>query len=219
MKLWYPFCRMCFRMYLTVTYFGRVYNREHVPDDGPVILVSNHQSFLDPMIVGYGLQREVSYMARDSLFRNPIFGWFIRSVHAFPVRRGEADMRAIKETFKLLKDGKVVLMFPEATRTRDGKITPFKPGLALLAQKAKATVVPVVIDGAFEAWPRTSLVPKPFVPVSASFGKPFLPSEFQNYSAKEFSEIIYARLLKMQKELRIHNNRRPYNYYGEETED
>lgn len=218
MGIWYKFCRMCLRMHMTVTYFGRVYNRKYVPDDGPVILVSNHQSFLDPVIVGYGLDREVNYMARDSLFRNPVFGWFIRSVNAFPIRRGEADMRAIKETFRRLKDGKVVLMFPEATRTSNGKITPFKPGLALLAQKAQAAVVPVVIDGAFEAWPRTSPIPKPFSPVSVSFGKPFLPAEFQNYDPEEFSNIIYVRLLEMQKELRTHNNRTPY-IYDEERED
>jgi 1-acyl-sn-glycerol-3-phosphate acyltransferase len=100
-------------------------------------------------------------MARDTLFSNPYFGRLISSVNAFPVRRGTGDIGAVKETLRRLKDGKPVLVFPEGTRTRDGRIGPINANSLLIAKKAGAAIVPMVIDGAFEAWPRTQLLPSP----------------------------------------------------------
>ncbi len=212
MRLWYRFGRIWCRLYLICLHFGRVYNRRFVPNNGPVIFVSNHQSFFDPVLVGYGLDREIDYMARDSLFKNPIFKKLIVSLNAFPVRRGEADIAAIKETLRRLKNNRAVLMFPEATRTADGKIREFKPGLALLAKKARVPIIPVVIEGAFEAWPRTSPGPKPFNPIHVSFSEPFSPEQIKRYTPDELVKEIHSRMIKMQNEMRRRMGKKLYEY-------
>jgi 1-acyl-sn-glycerol-3-phosphate acyltransferase len=193
-------------------HFERAYNSHNVPVDGPVLFVCNHQSFFDPMIVGCPLDREVDYMARDTLFKHPLFGKLIRSVNAFPVKRGEADLGAIKETLRRLKDQRSVLLFPEGTRTVDGHISEFKTGLALLARKARCPVVPVVIDGAFEAWPRNCPISKPLIPIRVTYGKPFDSEEVKNYSPEELVKKIHQRMVEMQNDLRRKTGKKPYDY-------
>jgi 1-acyl-sn-glycerol-3-phosphate acyltransferase len=178
-------------------------------------LVSNHQSFFDPLLVGYGLNREVDYMARDTLFKNFLFGKLIRSVNAFPVKRGEADLTAIKETLRRLKDRRAVLLFPEGTRSPDGRIREFKPGLALLARKANCPVIPVVIDGAYEAWPRTSPAPIPLKSIQVTYGHPILPEEVKKYPPEEFVKIIHQIMIKMQNDIRANAGKELYNYTEE----
>jgi len=212
MRIWYKFCQSWCRWYFNLLHFGRAYNRERVPGTGPLLFVSNHQSFFDPVIVGYGLAREVDYMARDTLFLNPFFNKLIRSLNAFPVKRGEADLAAIKETLRRLKDGRAVLLFPEGTRTVDGRIREFKPGLALLAKKANCPIVPVVIDGAFDAWPRTSPLPKPMVTIQVTYGEPIVPEEVKRYSPEEFVHNLHRVMVGMQDELRRSGGKPPYNY-------
>ncbi|MFA5865163.1 MAG: lysophospholipid acyltransferase family protein [Phycisphaerae bacterium] len=212
MRIWYTFCRDWCRFYVNVFHWGRAYNRHFVPPSGSVLLVSNHQSFLDPVVVGYCLNREVDYMARDTLFKNPVFGKIIRSVNAFPVKRGEADLTAIKETLRRLRDQRVMLLFPEGTRTPDGLIREFKPGFALLARKANAPIIPVVVDGAFEAWPRSSPVPHPFIPINVIYGKPILPEEVKSRTPEEFVKMIHQIMIKMQNGLRLKAGKTPYNY-------
>ncbi len=215
MRKWYILCRHWCRLYFNLLHFGRAYNRHLVPLAGPVLFVSNHQSFFDPILVGYGLDREVDYMARDTLFKNPFFEKLIRSLNAFPVKRGEADLAAIKETLRRLKDQRAVLLFPEATRTQDGRIREFKPGLALLARKANCPILPVVIDGAYEAWPRTSPVPMPLNPIHVMYGYPILPEDVKKYPPEQFVKIIHQIMIKMQSDIRTNAGKRPYNYAEE----
>jgi len=219
MGQWYRVCRLGCRAYMTVLQFGRVYDRWHVPATGPVLLVSNHQSFFDPVVVGYGLGREVDYMARETLFINPLFRTLIRWVNAFPVKRNEVDIQAVKETFRRLKAGHAVLLFPEGTRTSDGRIAEFKPGLAVLARKAKVPVLPVVIDGAYEAWPRTSPVPRPLIPICVKYGQPFSVDQIGEYRPEEFTRLIHRRMIHMQGELRRQVGRMPYHYDRFDNED
>ncbi len=131
-----------------------VYGKENVPEEGSLILISNHQSFFDPLLCGIYLKRPLYFLARDTLWKNRLFGKIISSVNTIPVRRGEADLSAMRTIIRKLKAGNGVCLFPEATRTKDGKISPFKPGFGLLCRRGKAAVVPVVIDGAFECWPK-----------------------------------------------------------------
>jgi len=219
MRLWYRFCRLWCRLYFCTLHFGRVLDRHHVPPTGPVLLVSNHQSFFDPVLVGYGLNREVDYMARESLFRNPVFTHLIRSLNAFPVKRGEVDIGAVKETLRRLKAGRAVLLFPEATRTSDGKIREFKTGLAMLAGKTKAPVVPVVIDGAYEAWPRTGLLPRPMTAINVLFGTPYQTDELTRHSPEEFVKLIHRQMIQMQDHLRRIAARPPLAYHGLDNEN
>ncbi|NLX05066.1 MAG: 1-acyl-sn-glycerol-3-phosphate acyltransferase [Phycisphaerae bacterium] len=212
MRRWYRFCRIWCRAYVGGLHFGRVFNQHLVPAEGPILVVSNHQSFFDPVLVGYGLSRELDYMARDTLFRNPFFERLIRSLNAFPVRRGEVDVSAIKETLRRLKAGRAVLLFPEGTRTVDGRIHEFKPGLAMLARKAAVPVVPAVIDGAFEAWPRKSPVPRPLAPIHVYFGQPWTPEQIRSTEPEILVQQLHTQMVNMQHHVRQMAGRKPYNY-------
>jgi len=161
MRFYYGFLRYLCQIGFVIYFRGRVFGLSHVPATGPVLVACNHQSFFDPVSATLAIPRECNYMARDTLFLNPFFGRFISSVNAFPVKRGAGDVGAVKEILRRLRDGKVVLVFPEGTRTRDGSIGRINPNSLLIAKKAGAAIVPAVVDGAFEAWPRTQLLPSP----------------------------------------------------------
>ncbi|HSU54138.1 MAG TPA: lysophospholipid acyltransferase family protein [Candidatus Dormibacteraeota bacterium] len=160
-------------------YFGwRVYNAERVPLNGPVILASNHASYLDPPLVGAGLKRDINYLARESLFRFPVVGWVLRNWNSVPVDRdggGAAGLRAILD--RLLKGGAIIL-FPEGTRSPDGKLQPARSGIGLTVIKSNAPVVPVRVFGTFEAYGRHMKFPKPHR-VAVKYGQPMLFTELR----------------------------------------
>ena len=176
-----------------------------VPSSGGALVVANHQSFLDPMFAGYALEREVYYMARDSLFRSKIFGALIRSVNAFPVKRSSADIGAIKESLRLLKKGNLVLVFPEGTRTCDGSIGPLQPGAVMIACKAGVPIVPLAIDGAFDAWPRNRRWPNLFVSVRVIFGTPMPAAQLLNHDGTVRIELLQQQLVTLQGKIRRKN--------------
>ncbi|MEM8874864.1 MAG: lysophospholipid acyltransferase family protein [Planctomycetota bacterium] len=152
--------------------FGlRVYEKHHVPDSGGVLFVSNHQSFADPILVAVALKRPVAFLARSGLFKNPIFAWHIRQLCAFPLQEGKSDIGAMKQTIELIRAGWALNIFPEGERTPHGDLLPAKRGSALVMRKAKCTVIPLVIEGAFEAYPRTAKFPR-FGKVGVLYGPP-----------------------------------------------
>jgi 1-acyl-sn-glycerol-3-phosphate acyltransferase len=160
-----------FRLLYRFYFRWRVFNAERVPLTGPVILASNHASFLDPPLVGATLDRDISYLARESLFRFPLVGALLRSWNSVPVDRdggGAAGLRAILD--RLLAGGGIIL-FPEGTRTSDGKLLPARSGLGLVVIKSTAPVVPVRVFGTFEAYGRHLRFPRPYR-VMVKFGKP-----------------------------------------------
>ncbi len=154
------------------TYFRwRVYNPERVPKTGPVILASNHSSFLDPPLVGSGLSRGINYMARESLFRFFGVGALLRSWNAVPVDRDGGGARGLKNILDRLLDGGGIILFPEGTRSRDGKLQPAHSGVGLVVAKSAAPVVPVRVFGTYEAWGRDKKFPHP-KRVAVKYGKP-----------------------------------------------
>src|SRR5688572_12552556 len=160
-----------FRLLYRFYFRWRVFNAERVPLTGPVILASNHASFLDPPLVGATLDRDISYLARESLFRFPLVGALLRSWNSVPVDRdggGAAGLRAILD--RLLAGGGIIL-FPEGTRTSDGKLLPARSGLGLVVIKSTAPVVPVRVFGTFEAYGRHLRIPRPYR-VMVKFGEP-----------------------------------------------
>jgi 1-acyl-sn-glycerol-3-phosphate acyltransferase len=197
MRLYYRCCRFICHWVCTLLCRARVSGRRHVPGSGGVLLVCNHQSFLDPVLAAMALPREASYMARDSLFSNRWFARFIESLNAYPVRRGEADLAAIKETLRRLRDGKVVVIFPEGTRTEDGRIGPMLPGLAAIAKKAQVVLVPTLIDGVYQAWPKGQPFPSPS-DVIVEYGEPIRPEQYARWSAEQLMDELRRRLIAMQ---------------------
>lgn len=203
MRRGYAFLRLLAQLILTYLFRGRVFGTRHVPRTGGVLLVSNHQSFLDPVLATLAIPRECNYMARDTLFHNPTLRRVIEYLNAFPVKRGTADMGAIKETLRRLKAGKVVLTFPEATRTTDGSIGPMRAGVVLLARKARVPIVPTLILGAFESWPRTRKLPFPR-PILVAYDEPIYPHRQPEWNDDECVARVRDRILAMQTRLAAH---------------
>jgi 1-acyl-sn-glycerol-3-phosphate acyltransferase len=152
--------------------FGlRSRGREHVPRQGPVLLVANHSSFLDPPLVGGVAPRPLSFMAKEELFRVPLLGALIRRLNARPVRREGADASALRTSLRILQDNGVLLVFPEGTRGPEGTLREPKAGVGMLAVLSGAPVVPVFIEGSGRAWPRGQRLPRP-ARVTVTFGPP-----------------------------------------------
>jgi 1-acyl-sn-glycerol-3-phosphate acyltransferase len=133
---------------------------EYVPGSGPVLVVSNHQSVLDPPIIGGSTSRTLHFMAKDELFRIPGFGRLIRNLNAHPVRREGSDPKALKTAVRLLEEGEALLAFPEGTRSRDGSFGEGKPGIGMLAVLTEVPVVPAYVTGTLHALPRGAWWPR-----------------------------------------------------------
>jgi 1-acyl-sn-glycerol-3-phosphate acyltransferase len=192
MNLLYFLGWSAFRVLYKVYFRWRVYNPERVPLSGPVILASNHASMIDPPLVGAGLKRTINYLARESLFRFPVIGQVLRRWQAVPVDReggGAAGLKAILD--RLLAGGAIVL-FPEGTRTRDGKLQPARSGIGLTVIKSTAIVVPVRVFGTFEAYGRHVRFPRPHC-IAVKYGQPLrfdaLRAEAQTCSKSRLKEI------------------------------
>jgi len=193
MRLYYRILRYLCQIFFVLFFRGRVFGLHNVPRTGPVLLACNHQSFFDPISSTLALHREGNYMARDTLFLNPLFKRLITSVNAFPVKRGAADVGAVKEILRRLKAGRLVVVFPEATRTRDGQIGTINPNSLLIAKKTKATIVACVVDGAFEAWPRTALFPRP-VRMYVTYCEPITARQVAEWPIERIAEAVTERL-------------------------
>ncbi|HVA49921.1 MAG TPA: lysophospholipid acyltransferase family protein [Pirellulales bacterium] len=170
-RLWYGFVHVVCRLLATVLFRIRVRGREWVPRQGGVLVLSNHQSYFDPVLVGLACDRRLNYLARNSLFRVPGFRWLIESLDAIPIDREGLGLSGLKETLRRLKSGELVLIFPEGTRTRDGEVAPLKPGFSALARRAGVPLLPMAIDGAYDAWPRRRLLPG-LSTIHIQFGQP-----------------------------------------------
>jgi len=201
MRLWWRFWRITARWIHTLAFQGRVLDVRNVPRKGGVLLVSTHQSFFDPVLASLAFDRECNFMAREDLFRNRWFASFIGSLNAFPVRRNSADMRAIKETLRRLKCGRIVLVFPEGTRTSDGRIGELQPGVAAIAKQAKVTIVPTLIEGAYNVLPRYARLPRQ-ARIVVKYAPPIGRDEVAAMTKQALMARIDRTLRRMQAEVR-----------------
>ena len=143
-------------------FFGiRFDGTEHIPREGPLLITPNHVTFADPPLVSIPIRLPIHYMAWDRLFDIPGLAWLIRRLRAFPVDIESADPRATRAAVRLLDDGHAVMIFPEASRSPDGKLQRFKLGAFRLACARSVPVLPVTILGAHEAWPPGRVLPRP----------------------------------------------------------
>lgn len=138
----------------------RAKGRHHLPMRGPALIVSNHESHLDPAIIGGAAPRYLAYMARKTLFRHRIFGAMIRNWDAVPIDQEGSPRAGLEAVLIALSQGKAVVMFPEGHRTPDGNMLPLLPGVLLIIRKAKVPIIPAGVAGSFEAWPRQQKLPK-----------------------------------------------------------
>ena len=208
---WFWFARWLCRLFCLLFFRVRTYGRENIPCKGPFVLISNHQSYLDPMLCGGPIKRRVSFLARESLFTHWLFGRMITSVGTIPLKLGEADISAMRKVIDVLKQGRGVCLFPEGTRSIDGRVTALKPGFGLLCRRGKAAVIPVVIDGAFECWPRHK---KLFSPGSivVCYGKAISAGQAKEMGDAKLAEVLTDTMRQMQAACRIKQGKKPYDY-------
>lgn len=170
--LWWDTCRFLATLLLQMAFGLRVTGRSRVPRTGPLLYLSNHQSYLDPMISAAAIRdRPCRPFARETLFRGPL-GLLIRSLGALPVRGGGGDKAIMRAALEELDAGRCVLVYPEGSRTFDGGLAPFKSGIALLLKRSSAMVVPLGIEGAYDAFPRTTGRPRFRRQIEVEVGEP-----------------------------------------------
>ena len=148
----------------------QAFGQENIIEDGPAIMAANHQSYLDPPLVGITCRKELYFLARKTLFRNKIFGPILSRVNALPVDLSGADLTAVRTIINLLKQGHRTVIFPEGTRSLTGEIRQARPGIGMIIAKTLAPVVPMRIFGSFEAWPKGGKIK--LSPVTVVVGKP-----------------------------------------------
>lgn len=143
-----------FVRYVTMGVYKLFYNfhiegTENIPQDRALVMASNHRSYADPVILTMPMKKPVTYMAKEELFKNKLFGWFITKLGAFPVKRGTGDMQVIDDAVNILESGRHLVIFPEGTRSKDGKVGKGKTGVALIAARSGADVLPcgIIFEG------------------------------------------------------------------------
>ncbi|MFI3326384.1 MAG: lysophospholipid acyltransferase family protein [Clostridia bacterium] len=180
----YSFAKSVLSFYCKIVYKAKYIGTENIPTTGAVILVSSHVTALDPMMLGGACPRQVHFMAKDSLFKNKIAGYFIRKVGTFPVVRGTGGEDALQNAYDILSDQKVVGIFFEGTRSKDGELLRPKTGASLVAYKTRATVVPVSIIG------KDGKIPQKHKGTVVNIGKPI---PFEDLNMSDESSMHYRR--------------------------
>lgn len=193
--VWYAFVRFLVKFVYFGTHGGlRSVGEDNIPKTGPVLLAPLHISHLDPPACACGMRRRLRFMAKLELFKHPLFGWLIASLGAYPVKRGESDTESIRKTIALLDDGEVVLIFPEGTRGDGETIQEMSRGVAMLAKKTKAPVVPVGIIGTNIVMPRGKPRGKKAL-VTLAYGEPFTYEEVATSGNEKQNREMFASAL------------------------
>lgn len=177
----------------------------HIPRKGPALLLANHESFLDPPMIGITTTRPLYYLARKTLFKPGLADWVLRHLNAIPVDQEGVAKEGLKTIINLLNDGKAVVVFPEGERTWKGDIQPLKPGIQLVMRKTNAPIIPVGITGAYSAYPRTEKIPhfSPFFmpardgAIAIAVGKPMNPAPFLEMPREQMLVELQAEIQKM----------------------
>jgi 1-acyl-sn-glycerol-3-phosphate acyltransferase len=189
------------RTILTLGFHYRYRGSQNVPRNGPVLLLANHQSFLDPSIAGCPIRRHLCFLARKTLFRG-LFGKLIGRLNAVSVDQEGVAKDGLKIILEQLKAGQAVLVFPEGERTLTGEVQPLKPGILLLIKRTEAAIVPIGIAGAFDALPRTRKWPKlsPFflpttgADIAVSISKPIPAKRYRDMPREQALAELQAEL-------------------------
>jgi 1-acyl-sn-glycerol-3-phosphate acyltransferase len=191
---------LCFLLF-KLLYRLRSINRRGIPRAGAVIFVSNHQSHLDPILMGVHCG-PFAPLARTTLFEIPVWGRALSSLGGIPLDRERSDVAAIRTAVDVLKTGGRVMIFPEGTRSRDGAVGPFRPGMLVLVRRTKATVVPIAVEGAFDAWPPGFGRPKFGGRIAVTTGDPITADQLLADGRDAALDMLRRRIEQMRLELR-----------------
>lgn len=177
----YQIVRVIIFLLAKIIFRLRIVGYSNIPKEGGVMIAANHVSYLDPPLIGCSISRMANFMAMSELFNNPFCGAIYKTLGAFPVKRRGADIGAIKHAVRLLRKGKVVIIFPEGTRSPDGSLQEPKGGVGMIVALSKVKVIPTFIKGTEKALPREAWILNP-VPVTIYFGEPL---EFTGESSEK----------------------------------
>jgi len=195
MTFTYYLCYTLSKIIARVFFSLRVVYPERMIEEGPLIVATNHQSFVDPPLVGICSKRDLYYLARKTLLNIPLLGKLLPHINVIPVDRDGNDMSALKTIIRLIRSGKGVVLFPEGTRSPDGSLQRGKQGIGLIIAKSKAPVQPVRVFGAFEAFPKGSGKISA-TPLTVVIGEPlrFTPEELDPASCGGDERALYQKL-------------------------
>jgi 1-acyl-sn-glycerol-3-phosphate acyltransferase len=201
--LFYEFCFWAVYFVLMLGFSLRAAGRRNFPRRGPVLLIANHQSFLDPLCVGLASPRHLHYLARKTLFNNRAFGLWLRVVNSVPIDQEGVGKEGMRNILARLEAGHPVLVFPEGERCGDGLLHPLRPGIGLLVKRVRGPIVPVGVAGAFDAWPRDKKFPVPaplFLrpsrrTLAVVFGPPRDPATLDGLSREQMLAVLYDDIL------------------------
>lgn len=188
---------------LGVSVFGfRCRFVEPLPQSGGLIVLSTHQSHLDPLLLGLATDRRLSSLARSSLYTFKPFGFVITALDAVPINREASTVQAMKTVIDRLKNGAAVIIFPEGARTWDGQLGELKGGFGLIAKKAHVPIVPVAIVGAYECWPRTRLLPRAGR-IRLEFGRVIPVAEIESLADRELFDLCAREITALDAKARL----------------
>ena len=195
--MFYKFFKILCRIWYGIFFRTKVIGAENIPKSGGFILAANHMSNWDPPFLGTFTDREVNFMGKEELFKNPIMAAICRGLHVFPVKRGAADKSAIKTALKILKNGDCFGIFPEGTRSKSGKIRKAESGVSLIAAMSKVPIIPAAIVNTNKIFSE-----KLFPRLVVVYGKPIFfegnpkdKDQLSNFAQKIMSEVAKLKIL------------------------
>lgn len=193
----YGVCHYALRVSYDMWFRGEVRGTEHLPKSGPFLIASNHASHLDPPMVGVHVPRQMSFFARKTLWAGGVASWWLDGVGTIPVDRdGGQDVAALKRVLRALAAGRVMILFPEGTRSPDGQLQTPKPGIGFIVCKTQVPVVPARIFGSFEAFGKGARFPRLGTPLDVVYGPPIAPSAYDDPRAgKERYQLASQRIM------------------------
>lgn len=201
MRLGYAAVRLSSQILFRLLFGLRIYGLEHIPRRGAVIIASNHRSNFDPPIHGGIVPREVSFFAKEELFRSRWFGAFIRYLGAFPVKRGQFDRGSLTVCLRVLKEGGCLLFFPEGTRAPDDGFLEPKLGLGWVAALSNAVIVPAYVHGSTVS--RPTLFRRPRIRVIYGEAIPPTPTSISGLTGKDLYQALSDQILERIRELSL----------------
>ncbi len=187
--LFYKAVKGIARVLFSLVYRIEIEGKEHLPERGKAIVSPNHFSMMDPIIIGAFLPRKVNFMAKEELFSNKLFALILNKLGVFPVKRGGADIGAIRTALRILNNGDIFCIFPEGTRSKAGEILKAKPGAAMIAIRARSPIIPIAIIGDYKLFSKVKIIIDKPIYLSDYYDKKVSTDEYRELSQEILNTI------------------------------